>query len=123
MRKRESEPKGGIHGERRRPFRRARISSRALDLITKIMRCLTTPLKGIKSYRSTSPLVACCGNIAAINASSVTAMIWIRLQLSVLRSRQKFSFLITFNVVNQRLNLAQTKKNPLLDFHIYATIM
>jgi len=33
--------------KRRRPFRRARISSRALDLITKVMRCSTTPLKGI----------------------------------------------------------------------------
>lgn len=43
---------------RRRPFRRARISSRALDLITKVMRCSTTTLKGIKSYRSTPPLVS-----------------------------------------------------------------
>jgi len=70
-------------------LRRARISSRALDLITKVTRCSTTALEGIKSCRSTAPPSSsrvARGNTAytsaAINAPSVTAMIPARLPVS-----------------------------------------
>lgn len=47
-------------------LRRSRVSSRALDLITKVTRCSTTTLKGIKSCRWAPPLFAHRGNIAYI---------------------------------------------------------
>lgn len=64
---------------------RARVSSRALDLITKVTRCSTTTLKGIKSCRWALRFSHTAETLrisATINASSVTAMILMRLSFS-----------------------------------------